>query len=168
MNNGIQSYMNSINDNMNRYKNSINKGTEINKINNNKTNQPNTTKTAISDTIEISQKNELVINTKKANEAFRETCAEIGETKWNGYLSGDMSGDFLTICDMMKYAGYKVPNIFTNADIQDLANNDDYLGFLDQVDNFIKSDPQLSVNHPTKFFDFTKLFREKLLLKDCK
>ncbi len=167
MNNGIQSYMNSISANTNNYKNRISENIEINSINNSKNKEKNISETTKSDTIEIRQSCDLVINTKKAHDAFRDACEEIGETSWNGYHAADMSGDFLIICDIMRTNGYKVPNLFYNGDINELVNNTDFVGFIDTIENFVKTNPELKNNYPTKFFDFTKLYKEKLIQYGC-
>ena len=169
MNNGIQSYINIMNTTNVDYRNKLNKGNVVDSSNSiNKNIDKKVLPASKSDTIEIRQTCDLVINTKKAHDAFREACNEIGETKWNGYIAGDMSGDYLTICDIMETRGYKVPNLFYNGDIRDLVNNNDFIGFIDTIENFVKTDPILKNNYPTKFFEFTKLFKEKLIQYGCK
>lgn len=169
MNNGIQSYINTMNTSTVDYRSKLNKGNAVDSSNSiNKNIDKKISSSSKSDTIEIRQTCDLVINTKKAHDAFREACNEIGETKWNGYIAGDMSGDYLIICDYMQMKGYKVPNLFYNGDIKDLANNNDFIGFINVIENFVKTAPELKDNYPTKFFDFTKLFKEKLIQYGCK
>lgn len=168
MNNGIQTYINSVNANTNNYKSMIIEKNGISSNHNLGNKEENILKASNSDTIEIKQSSDLVINTKKAHDAFRDSCKEIGETSWNGYQAGDMSGYYITICDIMETRGYKVPNIFYNGDIKDLANNSDFIGFIDKMNDFVKTDPILKNNYPKKFFDFTKLYKEKLIQYGCK
>ncbi|SFU42973.1 hypothetical protein SAMN04487886_102533 [Clostridium sp. DSM 8431] len=167
MNNGIQSYVNSMNTNRINYKDKLNTNIEVDLINNQQNKEKNISEISKSDTIEIRQSNDLVINTKKAYDAFREACKETGSTKWNGYIADDMSGDYLIICDYMKLKGYKVPNLFYNGDMKDLKNNNDFVGFIDTIENFVKTNPKLKDNYPTKFFEFTKLYKEKLIQYGC-
>ena len=87
------------------------------------------------DSIEINEKNSLLINTKKACDALEATSREIGKTSWGGY---------------------------------EYVNNNDYLGFIEKMEEFVKTDPDLKDDYPDKFFDFTKLFKEKLLQFGCK
>ena len=155
--NNIQTYMNS----MNSYK--INNGNLID------THNVTSKKNEIcksEDSIEINETNSIIINTKKAYDAFRDTCKEIGETSWSGYATGDMSLEFFTICDYMELKGIKVPNFACEGN--EYVNNNDYLGFIEKMEEFVKTDPDLKDDYPDKFFDFTKLFKEKLLQFGCK
>lgn len=118
------------------------------------------------DSIEINEKNSLLINTKKACDALEATSREIGKTSWGGYEYDDIRCEFFTICDYMKTQGIKVPNFACEGN--EYVNNNDYLGFIEKMEEFVKTDPDLKDDYPDKFFDFTKLFKEKLLQFGCK
>ena len=160
--NNIQAYTNQASN----YK--VNKNFEANRVNNLLNNTEEKKASKSSDRIEISQTNDIIINTKKAYDAFRDSCKEIGETTWDGYVSGDMSLDFFTICDYMKLQGINVPNFTCEGDIKDLMNNNDFIGFIDKMEEFVKTRPEFKNNIPDKLFDFTKLFKEKLIQYGCK
>lgn len=155
--NNIQTYMNS----MSGYK--INNGS-LDQIQNHSSGKTEALKKE--DSIKINETNTLLINTKKACDAFKDTCKEIGETSWNGYELGDMSLAFFTICDYMKTIGMKVPNFI--CDSKEVGNNNDYLGFIDKIEEFVRAQPDLKNDYPDKFFEFTKLFKEKLIQFGCK
>ena len=157
--NGIQNYMN-------KKKNKIKTDVTLEEIKNNSNNNKKISQAK--DSIELNKVNDLNVNTKKAYDAFRDTCKEIGETSWNGYGAGDMSLAYFTIVDMMERRGMNVPNYdFNSNDPGSLANNNDFLGFIDKMEQFVKGNKELSKNYPKKFFDFTKLYKEKLMQFGC-
>lgn len=157
--NNIQTYINSMK--MSNYH--INKG-RLGEINNSISAEKEVFNKE--DSIEINQKNSLLINTKKACDALEATSKEIGKTSWGGYDYDDIRCEFFTICDYMETKGIKIPNFI--CDSNEVGNNNDYLGFIERVEEFVRTDPDLKDDYPDKFFDFTKLFKEKLIQFGCK
>ena len=47
-------------------------------------------------------------------------------------------------------------------------NNNDFIGFIDKMEEFVKTRQEFKNNIPDKIFDFTKLFKEKLIQYGCK
>jgi len=159
--------------NINAYTNSLNNlkvdsGSLIEKINKDINKKEIYNGNNNEDKIEISEKNQTIINTKKAHDAFRDTCKEIGESSWGGYSSGDMSVAFVTILNFMEAEGIKTPNFFYGEDGGNLTNNNDFLGFLDKMESFCTERLFKDTGVPTKFFDFMYLFKEKLIQNGCR
>ena len=128
----------------------------INKINNN---DNNTT-----DSIEISEKNSNVINTKKAYDAFRDANSE----KFGDMISGDMSGQYIIMQAFMKKDGIEVPDFTPD-------NATAFLPFLDKMKEYTKNlmtDPTFEQHGAmpltNDFLDFCDSFKEKLIQYDCK
>ncbi|MBX4271988.1 hypothetical protein [Clostridium estertheticum] len=120
---------------------------------------------ASSDTIQINQKNKNIINTKKAYDAFKETCDEVGPVTCGGYFAENMSLDFNTMADIMKEHGLFVPDFILNGDN---INNNNFLGFIDKLKDFTKDFSKENINLvPDNFYDFCDLFKEKLIQNGC-
>ncbi|NMM62466.1 hypothetical protein HBE96_07130 [Clostridium sp. P21] len=119
----------------------------------------------IGDTVQIEQKNNVIINTKKAYDALKETCDEVGTVTRDGYTYGSMMFSFYTMMDYMESQGISVPNFELSGNN---LNNDNYLGFVDKIKEFTKN---LSSQYPNvvpdNFYDFCDLFKEKLLQNGC-
>ena len=120
---------------------------------------------ASSDTIQINQKNKNIINTKKAYDAFKETCDEVGPVTSGGYFGENMSLHFNTMVDMMNDDGLFVPDFILNGDN---INNNNFLGFIDKMKDFTKNLSKEIINIvPDNFYDFCDLFKEKLIQNGC-
>ncbi|NRT73601.1 hypothetical protein [Clostridium beijerinckii] len=99
------------NSNLNRMTYSENNLTKVGSVNNSKVKQDKDNKvTASTDSGQINQKNENIINTKKAYDVFNETCEQIGEVEWDGYEQSNMSLNFNTIRIDMRDRGMSVPD----------------------------------------------------------
>lgn len=119
------------------------------------------------DNIEIKETNENVINKKKAYDALRDTCDEIGPTTWNGYTSADMITNFLIMADIMKTQGIPTPNFVINGNDVECS---DFVGFVDKLKNFANSALQNNeiTSLPTNFMEFCDKYKENLIKYGCK
>ena len=73
------------------------------------------------------------------------------------------------VASSISYSVYKRSNqIIHGSYSNEVGNNNDYLGFIERVEEFVRTDPDLKDDYPDKFFDFTKLFKEKLIQFGCK
>ncbi|MBW6408741.1 hypothetical protein [Clostridium weizhouense] len=117
-----------------------------------------------SDDIEINQKNENIINTRKAYDAFKDACSEFGYIGTLGGNGGDMSLYYNTVVDIMKDEGISVPSF-----VADGSNPSGFLPFIDKIKDFAKD---LSLTNPDFlpdcFSEFCDLFKEKLTQYGCK
>lgn len=119
-----------------------------------------------SDTIEISQKNENVINTKKAYDAFQDTFSEFYPETNEGYVDEDyisyrqdISLTMVILNHQMESNGLSVPSF-------NLSNTTEFLPFLDNMRNFLNENP-LSFD-TSSFLSFCDKFEEKLIQYGCK
>lgn len=81
------------NNNLNGITYSENDLSKVDSVNNSNVKQDKDNKvTASTDSVQINQKNENIINTKKAYDAFNETCDQIG----------DLPSNFFEFCDKYK------------------------------------------------------------------
>ncbi len=153
-------YNNNYHKKLNITENDLVKQTILNRIPN-----KNDTKDLTSiDGIEINEKNENVINTKKAYDAFKDACSEFGYVETLGSNGSDMSLYYNTLIDVIKDEGIDVPSF-----IPDGTNNHNFLPFIDKMKEYAKD---LSLTNPDFlpdcFSEFCDLFKEKLIQYDCK
>ncbi|MBN1048046.1 hypothetical protein FDB37_02940 [Clostridium botulinum] len=153
-------YNNNYHKKLNITENDLVKQTILNRIPN-----KNDTKDLTSiDGIEINEKNENVINTKKAYDAFKDACSEFGYVETLGGNGSDMSLYYNTLIDVIKDEGIDVPSF-----IPDGTNNHNFLPFIDKMKEYAKD---LSLTNPDFlpdcFSEFCDLFKEKLIQYDCK
>ncbi|MBW6408745.1 hypothetical protein [Clostridium weizhouense] len=117
-----------------------------------------------SDGIEINQKNENVINTKKAHDAFKDACSEFGYVETLGGNGGDMSLYYNRMLSIMENEGISVPSFVTDG-----SNPNSFLPFIDKMKDYAKN---LSLTNPDFlpdcFSEFCDLFKEKLTQYGCK
>lgn len=117
------------------------------------------------DTIQIKQKNNIIINTKKAYDALNETCDQVGTVTREGSTYGSMMFSFYTMMDYMETQGISVPNFELSGSN---LNNNNYLGFVDKIKEFTKNlSKQYPDVVPDNFYDFCDLFKEKLIQNGC-
>ena len=107
-----------INNNQNAYK--INSNTSLS---NNTIDQTNPT-----DTIELNEKDANIINTKKAYDAFKDSCSDFGYVQTLNENGADMSLYYNRALSIMEYEG-----ISTSSFIPDAQNSTSYLSFIDKV-----------------------------------
>ncbi|ACD52914.1 hypothetical protein FDB55_06390 [Clostridium botulinum] len=116
------------------------------------------------DGIEINEKNENVINTRKAYDAFKDSCSKFGYVETSSGNGSDMSLYYNTIVDMMRDDGIDVPSF-----IPDGNNNCNFLPFIDKMKEYAKDLSLTNPNFlPDCFSEFCDLFKEKLIQYDCK
>ncbi len=116
------------------------------------------------DGIEINEKNEDVINTKKSYDAFKDACSEFGYVETLGGNGSDMSLYYNTLIDVMKDEGIDVPSF-----ILDGTNNHNFLPFIDKMKDYAKDLSLTNPNFlPDCFSEFCDLYKEKLIQYDCK
>ncbi|WP_252229930.1 hypothetical protein [Clostridium sp. ZBS15] len=153
-------YDNNYHKRLNITDNDLVKQTILNRI----PNENNTKNLASSDDIEINEKNEAVINTKKAYDAFKNACSEFGYVETLGGNGSDMSLYYVTLIDVMKDEGFDVPSF-----IPDGNNNCNFLPFIDKMKDYAKDLSLTNPNFlPDCFSEFCDLFKEKLVQYDCK
>ena len=130
-------------------------------------NTNNSLKTNNTDSIEIKETNEAIINKKKAYDAFQDACKEIGPTSWGGYDSADMSTYFVIMVDIMKTNGIQAPNFALNRDNIECPN---FIDFVDKVKEFATSSLQNKTfdSLPTNFIEFCDKYKENLINYGCK
>ncbi|KEJ03934.1 hypothetical protein [Clostridium botulinum] len=134
-------------------KTKINKGSD-------KTNDKNI---KCNDTININQKNENVINTKKAWDAFKDTCSDIGYIKNDLAIDTDMSPYYCIALDLMEKQGIPAPSFCLDGE----SNN--FLPFIDKLKDFAKELNKTNPGFlPSQFLDFCDAFKEKLAQYECK
>lgn len=119
------------------------------------------------DSIEIGQKNDNIINTKKAIDSFNETCEQTGETTWNGYVQANMALYFNTIKIDMRDKGISVPDFTLDGSN---SENNDFTGFVDRMKDYVNSLLENNeVNSlPSNFFEFCDTYKENLIKNGCK
>ena len=156
--------MNTINSNynVNYFSNAVN---NINSADNNDISLKEISKeTNNKDSIEISQKNQNIINTKKALDVFHEVSSEYQSIQVNSFYSEDLSGFYLTADEMMKDAGIDVPSF-----VLDGSNTVDFISHAEKLKEFVKN---LNIERPGSFpdelLDFCDSFKERLIQYDCK
>ncbi|ACD21854.1 MULTISPECIES: hypothetical protein [Clostridium] len=116
------------------------------------------------DGIEINEKNEDVINTKKSYDAFKDACSEFGYVETLGGNSSDMSLYYVTLISVMENEGIDVPSF-----IPDGTNNRNFLPFIDKMKDYAKDLSLTNPNFlPDCFSEFCDLYKEKLIQYDCK
>ncbi|MBW6408744.1 hypothetical protein [Clostridium weizhouense] len=122
-------------------------------------NKKNVSENISTDSIEIKEKNENVINTKKAFDAFK-------DAKKMDF--GDFSGQYIIIKHMMEQDGIQVPD-FTP------ENSTKFLPFIDKMKDYAKNlmtDPDFhqygAMPLTNDFLDFCDSFKEKLTQYGCK
>ncbi|WP_252236264.1 hypothetical protein [Clostridium sp. CH2] len=127
-------------------------------------NETDTKNLAYSNNIEINEKNENIINTKKAYDAFKDACSEFGYVETLGGNGSDMSLYYVTLIDVMKDEEFDVPSF-----IPDGNNNCNFLPFIDKMKDYAKDLSLTNPNFlPNCFSEFCDLFKEKLVQYDCK
>ncbi|WP_434297164.1 hypothetical protein [Clostridium sporogenes] len=152
-------YSNINNKNFNISKNQIVEKTKIDK----ELNKSNNENIKSNDTIDINQKNENIINIKKAWDAFKDTCSDTGYIKNDLGIDTDMSLYYCTVLDLMEKQGIPVPYFCPDGE------SNDFLPFIDKLKDFAKelnkTDPGFL---PNNFLDFCDAFKEKLTQYGCK
>jgi hypothetical protein len=109
--------------------------------------------------------NKKVINTKKAYDAFDETCDEVGGATHGGHVIGSMALSFFTMMDAMKLTGISVPDFDLDGDN---VNNNNFLGFVDKIKDFTESLSKDNTNLiPDNFYYFCDLYKKKLIRNGC-
>lgn len=120
--------------------------------------------TQSTDTIKLSEKNENIINTKKAYDAFKDTCSDFGCIKTSNNCSADMSLYYNTALSIMETRGISISSF-----ISDSQNNTSYLSFIDTVKDFAKDLNTTGPKYlPDSFLDFCDSYKEKLTQYGCK
>ncbi|MCH3965069.1 MAG: hypothetical protein LKE46_12440 [Clostridium sp.] len=124
------------------------------------------------DKVEISVKNDILINTKKAYDAFKETNKEYGIVSADGYYQ-DMSVILGHIEVAMKIMGLPTATFDFNGLTDENKENGDFLGFIDKIKNFAhelnkKNEGTDLMTVPDSFFDFCDSFKSKLKQYGCK
>ncbi|AZV56621.1 hypothetical protein [Clostridium sp. AWRP] len=105
---------------------------------------------ASSDSIEITQKDQNIINAKKAKDAFFETCSDFGSVNSKG---SDMSSYYCMILDMMKRQGIDTSSFSLGSS-----------SFVDSVKEFEKKvDMEKPGVFPSNFSDFCDAYKQKLI-----
>lgn len=152
-------YTNINNKNFNVSKNQILEKTKITKKPDKNINE----NIKLNDTIKINEKNENIINTKKAHDAFKDTCEDCGYVKNSLGNDVDMSYYYGIVVDLMESEGIAVPNFILDGE------SNDFLPFIDKLKDFAKdlnkTDPGFL---PSQFLDFCDAFKEKLTQYGCK
>ncbi|NFE74123.1 hypothetical protein FDC27_05955 [Clostridium botulinum] len=116
------------------------------------------------DGIEINEKNEDVINTKKSYDAFKDVCSEFGYVETLGGNGSDMSLYYVTLISVMENEGIDVPSFITDG-----TNNRNFLPFIDKMKDYAKDLSLTNPNFlPDCFSEFCDLYKEKLIQYDCK
>ncbi|GAA0717131.1 hypothetical protein GCM10008905_02420 [Clostridium malenominatum] len=114
------------------------------------------------DSITISEQNENIINTKKAHDAFKDTCSDFGYTETSLGAYADMSLYYAIAVDQMRSRGISVPYFTLD------GKNNDFLPFVDKLKDFAK---ELNMSNPgflpSQFLDFCDAFKEKLIQYGC-
>ena len=110
------------------------------------------------DSIDISEKNPNVINTKKAYDAYMDTCnvfnPSVSET-----IPDNPQCSFFSVMEFMRSNGISTPS-FT------LSNTQDFLPFLDKMKTYLNThDVQVGSSSLPKFID---TFKANLIKYDCK
>ncbi|MBN1077054.1 hypothetical protein [Clostridium botulinum] len=153
-------YNNNYHKKLNITDNDLVKQTILNRI----PNKTDTKNLKSSDNIEINEKNENIINTKKAYDAFKDSCSEFGYVGTLGDNGGDMSLYYNRILSIMKNEGIDVPSF-----IPDGTNNRNFLPFIDKMKDYAKDLSLTNPNFlPDCFSEFCDLYKEKLVQYDCK
>jgi hypothetical protein len=119
-------------------------------------------KSTSSDSIEITEQNENIINTKKAHDAFKDACSDFGYVQTSNGNYADMSLYYNTALSIMEHQGISIPSF-----IPDSQNNMSYLSFIDKVKEFAKT-PTAAKYLPDSFSDFCDSFKERLIQYECK
>ncbi|MDS0527838.1 hypothetical protein NNC19_19275 [Clostridium sp. SHJSY1] len=130
-------------------------------------NQADKTENNSKDNIQIDQRNKNTINTKKAYNAFQDTCKEFGTVECGGDICGTMQFYVNNLIIFMKDEGMSVPDFNVNSDN---INNNDYLGFIKKLKEFTKKamEDEKSVNiAPDNFFEFCDVWEKKLIQNGC-
>jgi len=142
-----------INNNQNAYK--INSNTSLS---NNTIDQTNPT-----DTVELNEKDENIINTKKTYDAFKDSCSDFGYVQTLNENGADMSLYYNRALSIMEYEG-----ISTSSFIPDAQNSTSYLSFIDQVKDFAKNLNTTTPGFlPDSFVDFCDSYKDKLKQYGC-
>ena len=152
-------YSNINNENFNISKNQILEKTKLTKELDKNTNE----NIKHNDTIEINEKNENIINTKKAWDAFKDTTSDFGYFTNNNGFSVNMSVSYCIVVALMREEGIPIPYFALDGD------NNNFLPFIDKLKDFAKdlnkTDPGFL---PSQFLDFCDAFKEKLTQYGCK
>ncbi|MBE1305484.1 hypothetical protein G4W71_15880 [Clostridium botulinum] len=156
--------MNKIYSNINNQNFNISKNQTLEKVNIDKElNKTNDANMKCNDTINISQKNENVINTKKAWDAFKDTCSDIGYIKNDLGIDTDMSPYYCIALDLMEKQGIPVPSFCLDGE------SNDFSPFIDKLKDFAKELNKTNPGFlPSQFLDFCDAFKEKLTQYGCK
>lgn len=132
-------------------------------INENLNNSTITQTATNTDSIQITEKDENKINTKKANDALNEACSE-----FNGKIDIKAKVEFFMIKGIMELNGIDVPSF----DPDDSTNgNISFLKFIDKMKDFVnKNNITDRAGNPmdkTGFLGFCDLYKEKLNQYGC-
>jgi hypothetical protein len=119
-------------------------------------------KSTVSDSIDITEQNENIINTKKAHDAFKDACSDFGYVETSNGNYADMSLYYNRALSIMEHQGISVPSFIPNS-----QNSASYLSFIDKVKEFAQT-PTASEYLPASFINFCDSFKEKLIQYDCK
>lgn len=104
---------------------------------------------AFSDSIEITQKDQKVINAKKAKDAFFETCSDFGSVDSKG---SDMSSYYCIVLFQMKQRGIDTSPFSLGSS-----------SFVDAVKEFEKKVDMGDGVFPSNFSDFCDAYKQKLI-----
>ncbi|WP_406542181.1 hypothetical protein [Clostridium ljungdahlii] len=103
-----------------------------------------------SDSIEITQKDQKIINAKKVKDAFFETCSDFGSVDSKG---SNMSSFYCMVLDMMKRQGIDISSFSLGSS-----------SFVDEVKEFEKKvNMEKPGVFPSNFSDFCDAYKQKLI-----
>ncbi|HBJ2614770.1 TPA: hypothetical protein LA742_003271 [Clostridium botulinum] len=157
--------MNKIYTNVNNKNFDISKNQNIEKVKINKDLDRTTNKNIkFNDIVKINEKNENIINTKKAWDSFKDTCSDFGYVGENLMGGGaDMSYYYGIAADLMEKQGITVPYFCFDGE------SNDFLPFIDKLKDFAKELNKTNPGFlPSQFLDFCDAFKEKLTQYGCK
>lgn len=153
----VNSYTGKVSSAYNNVSNTINdiKDTKKNESNINKVNN---------DSIQISEKDENIINTKKALDSLNETNSQYE----NPEEQFPPAYYVIMFKSMMEDQGITVPDFKLDGENPENTN---FIDFVDKLKDFAKSlydtDAQFS-NLPSSFFEFCDKYKENLIKNGCK
>lgn len=140
-----------INNNQNAYK--INSNTSLS----------STTTDHTNDTIDLNEKDENIINTKKAYDAFKDSCSDFGYVQALNGNGADMSLYYNTAIILMKEEGIPTASFIPNS-----QNSTSYLSFVDKVKDFAENLNATKPGFlPDCLTDFCDSYKDKLKQYGC-
>lgn len=118
-----------------------------------------------SDSIEISEKDKDTINTKKAYDAFKDTCSDFGYMETSTGGGADMSLWYGIVIDQMEDKGIYVPS-FVLSDKNSTSSG--FVNFMDKIKDFAQNMVQENPGVlPDNFGDFCDAYKQKLIQYGC-